>query len=160
MRKRRQTRYIVVHCSATPPSSDIGADEIDDMHERRGFNNGDGIHIGYHEVILRDGTIEFGRHFDEPGAHVKGRNYQSIGICLIGGVDRSGNAEDNFTDEQMDALYVSLQHKQLAYPDAEILGHRNTFPDVNGDGIVDRTDWLKECPSFSVRDWIETYTDL
>ena len=160
MRRRRQTKYIVVHCSATPPSSDIGADEIDDMHERRGFNNGDGIHIGYAQVICRDGTIEFGRHYDEPGEHVKGKNYQSVGICLVGGVDENGNPENNYTDAQLDALHETLHFLKRAYTGAEILGHRDLSPDLNGDGIVQRNEWLKECPCFDVRLWLKTETDL
>ena len=149
-----------MHCSATPPTSDIGADEIDDMHERRGFNNGDDIHIGYAQVIRRDGEIEFGRHFDEPGAHVKGKNYQSVGVCLVGGIDANGDAEDNFTDEQMRSLHTTLHFLKLAYPWAEILGHRDLSPDLNGDGIVSRNEWMKECPCFDVREWIKTCTDI
>jgi N-acetylmuramoyl-L-alanine amidase len=34
------------------------------------------------------------------------------------------------------------------YPKAVILGHRDTSPDLNGNGIVEPCEWLKECPSF------------
>lgn len=157
MRRRRQTKYIVVHCSATPPASDIGADEIDDSH-RAPPNNWS--MIGYHCVIRRDGEVEFGRHFDEPGAHVIGKNYQSVGICMVGGIDSDGNAEDNFTDAQYESLVASIHFLKLAYPGSEVLGHRDLSPDLNGDGIVDRSEWLKECPCFDVRKWIRTETDL
>ena len=148
---RRRTKYIVVHCSATGPDSDIGADEIDDMHRRRAppFDR-----IGYHAVIRRTGTIEFGRHFDDPGAHVKGHNYQSVGICLVGGVDADGKAENNFTPSQMLALRSLLAVMQFAYLDAQVLGHRDLSPDLDGDGIVERDEWLKECPCFDVRRWL------
>lgn len=146
---RRTTKYIVVHCSATPPSSDIGADEIRDWHTRR--NNWSDI--GYHTVIRRDGVIEFGRHFDKPGAHVKGQNFQSVGVCLVGGVNERGIAEKNFTDEQMRSLVFVLHVLSLAYPGAEVLGHRDLSPDRNGDGIVTRDEWVKDCPCFDVRSW-------
>ena len=92
MTRRRRTKFIIVHCSATSPSSDIGADEIDDMHLRRGWSG-----IGYHQVIRRDGEIEFGRHFDESGAHVKGQNFRSVGVCLIGGVNENGTVDKETT---------------------------------------------------------------
>ena len=34
---RYDTKFIVVHCSATRPSQDIGAKEIDRWHRERGF---------------------------------------------------------------------------------------------------------------------------
>jgi len=151
---RRRTDYIVVHCSATPPSSDIGADEIDEWHRNRKptpFKM-----IGYHAVIRRDGQIEFGRHFDEAGAHVQGQNYRSVGVCMVGGIDEQGDAEDNFNDEQFDSLTTVIAMLQRAYPDAEVVGHRDLSPDVNGDGVVTSDEWVKECPSFDVAEWMKS----
>jgi len=149
---RRKTDYIVVHCSATPSTSDIGVDEIDDWHKQRGWSG-----IGYHAVIRRDGEIEFGRHFDEVGAHVKGQNYRSVGVCMVGGVDDQGDAEDNFTDEQYESLVAILVTLERAYPFAEILGHRDLSPDLDGDGIIEEHEWLKDCPCFDVREWRNSY---
>ena len=150
---RRRTDFIVVHCSATPPGSDIGADEIDDWHRRRDppFKM-----IGYHAVIRRDGQIEFGRHFDEAGAHVKGQNYRSVGICMVGGIDERGAAENNFNDEQFDSLTTVIAMLQRAYPDAEVVGHRDLSPDLDGDGVIEEHEWVKECPSFDVAEWMKT----
>ena len=145
---RRRTDYIVIHCSATPPSSDIGADEIDDWHKQRGWSG-----IGYHAVIRRDGQIEFGRHFDEVGAHVKGQNYRSVGVCLVGGVNENGEAKDNFTTEQLKSLTALVATLERAYPDAEVLGHRDLSPDLDGDGVIEENEWIKECPCFDVRGW-------
>ncbi len=148
---RRKTRYIVVHCSASGPDSDIGVDEIRDWHiNRNGWRD-----IGYHAVIRRDGQIEFGLHFDEAGAHVKGQNYQSVGVCLVGGLDLTGKASNNFTAVQLESLRWLIAVLARAYPGAEVLGHRDLYPDLNGDGIVDRDDWLKECPCFDVRAWLK-----
>ena len=46
-------KLIVVHCSDTPDDKFLRALDIHKMHLSFGWNG-----IGYHEVILRDGTIE------------------------------------------------------------------------------------------------------
>lgn len=146
---RNKTKYIVIHCSATPPDSDIGVDEIRDWHvNKNGWSD-----IGYHAVIRRDGEIEFGRHFDEPGAHVQGQNYQSVGVCMVGGVDKANAPEDNFTKAQMKSLTAIVAMLEQAYPGAEVLGHRDLSPDLNGDGVVSKDEWVKDCPCFDVRKW-------
>lgn len=147
---RRRTDYIVIHCSATPPSSDIGADEIDTWHKARGWSG-----IGYHAVIRRNGEIEFGRHPDDVGAHVRGQNARSIGICMVGGVDGGGMPESNFTPEQYESLDRSIKFYSLAYPLAKVVGHRDLSPDVNGDGVISEHEWMKACPSFDVAAFLE-----
>ena len=37
------------------------------------------------------------------------------------------------------------------YPIVEVLGHRDASPDANGDGIISRNEWIKQCPCFDVR---------
>lgn len=139
---RRTTDFIAVHCSATKPLQDIGASEIRKWHvEDNGWSD-----IGYHSVIRRSGAIELGRPLHVSGAHVKGFNSRSVGICMVGGIDDNGNPEDNFTPEQWESLEVTLDYYHLIYPGAEILGHRD-FPGVS-----------KACPSFDVAAWLkETY---
>lgn len=142
-------KYIVVHCSATQATADIGAAEIDQWHKARGWKK-----IGYHYVIRRDGKIEGGRALNEIGAHVHGYNAVSWGVCLAGGIDHNGKAENNFTSDQMAALHALLQNLKEQAPHAHILGHRDLSPDVNGDGIIESWEFIKECPSFDVRAWI------
>lgn len=135
---RRTTDFIVVHCSATKPSQDIGASEIRKWHvEENGWSD-----IGYHEVIRRSGAIELGRPLHVSGAHVKGYNARSVGCCLVGGVGIDGTPEDNFTDEQFKSLRITLDYWKRIYPDATIQGHRD-FPGVS-----------KACPSFDVGAWL------
>jgi len=110
--------------------------------------------IGYHAVIRRSGEIEFGRHFDDGGAHVIGHNFRSVGICLVGGVDAAGEPENNFTAEQFESLRALIDMLQRAYPNATALGHRDLSPDIDGDGLVSEAEWLKDCPCFDVRDWL------
>ncbi len=147
--RRRQTQYIVVHCSATKPDSDIGFDEIDDWHRARGWAG-----CGYHAIIRRSGLIEFGRHFDVPGAHVQGQNYRSVGICLVGGLNSSGEPDaGSFESVQFASLIELLDMLERAYPEAMVLGHRDLSPDLNGDGVIEEWEWQKDCPCFDVRDW-------
>ena len=134
---RPRTDFIAVHCSATPPSANVDEDEIRQWHKARGWDD-----IGYNVVIPRDGTIQIGRPLDYRGAHVEGYNARSIGVCLVGGVDEAGKAEDNFTTKQRDTLVVVLRFLRLYAPGARIQGHRD-FPNV-----------AKECPSFDVRHWL------
>jgi N-acetylmuramoyl-L-alanine amidase len=74
---------------------------------------------------------------------------------MIGGVDSNNKAEDNFTTDQYDALEDLLNVLHRMYRDAEILGHRDLSPDINGDGIIDKWEWKKECPCFDVSDFIK-----
>lgn len=129
--------WLVVHCAATPPDMDIGVDEIRIWHMQRGFAD-----VGYHYIIRRDGTIEKGRTDITPGAHARGYNMHSLGICMVGGAKKnSTKAEANFTPHQYLTLATLLDDLSTEYPDAEILGHRD-LPGVN-----------KGCPSFDVREW-------
>lgn len=134
--KRTSTNLIVVHSSATPPTMDIGVDKITEWHKARGFST-----IGYHVVIRRHGEIEYGRPFDVRGAHVKGYNSYSIGVCVIGGVDSNMEAELNFTEEQFKSLERVLTALQGLFPDAEVVGHRD----------IPRT--TTKCPGFDVASW-------
>lgn len=139
---------LVVHCSATRATADVGVADIRLWHKRQGWRD-----VGYHYVIRRNGTVEKGRHDNEPGAHAAGFNGDSIAICMVGGVGADGKGENNFNYQQFDALRSLLNTLRLRFPAAEILGHRDLSPDRNKDGKVTKNEWLKECPSFSVRDW-------
>jgi N-acetylmuramoyl-L-alanine amidase len=143
-------RYLVVHCAATPPTMDVGAKDIDRWHRERGF-----FSIGYHAVIRRDGTIENGRPLDQPGAHARGWNECSLGVCLVGGVKSLPQAEPeaNFTPAQMQSLKGLLFAWRSMYPEAVILGHRDLGTDLPG-GHFNRMAVTKACPSFDVRAWI------
>jgi len=128
---------LIIHCAATPPNMDVGVAEITEWHIARGFKT-----IGYHHVIRRDGTLETGRPLDEVGAHTKGRNTGSIGVCMVGGVDIKGKAESNFTESQWNQLRKYVMVFKAEYPDATVHGH-NEF------------DKGKACPSFSVKKWLK-----
>ena len=149
MSKIKTVRYIVVHCSATPATRDIGVSEIRAMHKQRGFND-----VGYHYVIRRDGRVEKGRADTVMGAHVSGFNAESLGICMVGGINGKGWSEQNFTPDQFTALRTLLDQLKATHAAAEILGHRDLSPDKNRDGKISRNEWLKDCPCFDVRHWL------
>jgi N-acetyl-anhydromuramyl-L-alanine amidase AmpD len=101
----RKIEAVVIHTAAHGNAEkgeqyDTSAEQIDAWHRDRGWND-----IGYHWVVRRSGKIEPGRPESRVGAHVKGHNARTIGICLSGHGD-VGPA----TPEQWDAL-VSLVGK-------------------------------------------------
>lgn len=142
----RKITHIVIHCSATPPGVEAGVKQIAEWHKARGFRT-----IGYHFVVRRSGLIEFGRPIAESGAHVKGYNSKSIGVCWEGGVGKDGKAQDNRTEEQRAALIALLLELRKSFPKAKIVGHRDLSVDLNGDGVISRNEWMKECPSFDAK---------
>ncbi len=135
---RKSTDFIVIHCSATPAGMDIGAKEIDRWHRAKGW-----FRIGYHFVIRRDGSIEYGRELNAVGAHAVGFNERSIGICLVGGVAKDNKTpENNYTPAQWLTLEKLVSELEQQFPKAKVVGHRDLNP---GRG----------CPSFNVKDWQE-----
>jgi len=146
---RMFTRAIVVHCAATKAGQDIGAAEIRTWHLARGFED-----IGYAVVIRRSGALELGRPIGAVGAHVKGRNHDTVGVCLVGGLDELGQPENNYTPGQWAALAITIRFLRNVYPSAEVCGHRDLSPDTNADGKVTPDEWLKACPCFDVRAWV------
>lgn len=129
--KQSDVSKIIVHCSATREGDDsINAEVIDRWHKARGWKG-----IGYHFVILLDGKIETGRMINKCGAHTKGYNCSSIGICYIGGVEKNGKTpKDTRTPEQIASMLELLRVLRKMYPDAKIHSHRDFA--------------AKACPSF------------
>lgn len=147
MTVRERTDLIVIHCSATRPSMHIGREWIEEVHLAKGYAS-----IGYHFVITRAGDLQTGRPLDQMGAHVKGHNIHSVGVCMVGGLDELGrsfqNAPAQFTPAQWETARVLLAFLRKLYPNARTVGHRDLSPDKNMDGKIDPGEWLKTCPGF------------
>jgi N-acetyl-anhydromuramyl-L-alanine amidase AmpD len=168
----RVIHLIVIHCSATangvslarngrsaaqtidvwhgaPVRDKAGRIVREHMFERSAFwkerFNSHLKHIGYHYVIDVDGDEETGRAHDETGAHAAGHNLNSLGICVVG--------TDMFRRQQWDALRRRVNELLAEYPNARVCGHRDLSPDKDGDGVVERHEWLKICPGFDASTW-------
>lgn len=153
----RDINLIVIHCAATTNYKSVSQSAIDRSHAQRGFkrkpewvrqHRPDLKAFGYHFFINVDGEVLEGRHIDEVGAHASGYNAHSIGVCMAG--------TDDFTAEQWASLTSLIDELAGEYPDAEILGHRDLSPDLNGDGEITPNEYIKICPGFDVREWLET----
>ncbi len=138
----REIREIVVHCS----DSDWGSRKvIDKWHKDRGWDE-----IGYHFVItngfteyarpymdINDGVIQRGRAIDKVGAHVKGKNKYSVGICLIG--------KKHFSGSQMKSLTELI--------DKLLKKYKLTVKNVYGHYEFDNN---KTCPNIEM-DWFRAF---
>ena len=139
----REINLIVIHCSGTRTDKPFTERDLERSHRLRGFNG-----TGYHYYIRRDGSIKSTRPLDKVGAHAKGYNAHSIGICYDGGLNALGKPADTRTEWQRHSLRVLLLTLLRDYPGCRIVGHRNLSPDLDGDGVIESHEWLKSCPSF------------
>lgn len=137
---------IIVHCSDSPWAN---AKIIQDWHvQGNGWDD-----IGYHEVINNgypwntsqyqkawDGYVQHGRPLQVEGAHARGHNATSIGICLIGKPD--GNGVATFSPRQSFVLRMMIDYYRYVFDiDAEnVIGHRDVQEG-------------KTCPGFDVQSW-------
>ena len=128
----RKISLIVIHCSATREDKELTAFDLDTMHRRRGFNG-----TGYHYYIRKDGTVHLTRPVERIGAHVKGFNANSIGICYEGGLNEDGKPADTRTAAQRFALIDLLTILRHQYPEAQIAGHYQLSASIH-----------KACPCF------------
>jgi len=151
--KKEEIDAIVIHCSATPAGKDIKAADIEREHKKRGFKC-----IGYNYVIDLDGTVEVGRPLTMDGAHCntvglsgKPYNKHSVGICYVGGLDAKGKPKDTRTKAQRIALNDLVWNLFELYDIKEIIGHRDASPDLDGDGEVEPSEYIKACPCFDVK---------
>mgnify|MGYP003299074206 FL=1 len=116
----RQIKEIIIHCSATPEGRNWTIKDIERDHKAKGYKK-----VGYHYVICLDGTIETGRAESEMGAHCKGHNAHSIGICYIGGLDKKMRAKDTRTAAQKTALVKLVRSLKTRYSGVVVRGHND-----------------------------------
>lgn len=129
----RAISQIIIHCSATFPGQKVTREMIESWHKARGFNE-----IGYHYLIDIDGTIIKGRDLDKPGAHCKGQNLDSVGICYIGGLDSHGKPSNTLNSEQKASLLCLIDSLRFVL---------RSYLSVHGHNEYDKK---KACPCFDV----------
>jgi len=128
----RKIEKIILHCAATPEGRDVKTETIKSWHVKgNGWSD-----IGYHFVIELDGAVKNGRPLHRSGAHTKGHNATSIGICYVGGMDKDKKPKDTRTEAQRKAMDQLIADLKMDHPTATIHGH-NEFA-------------AKACPSFDV----------
>ena len=129
----RRIELIVIHCSATRCNQEFSVTALISCHAKRfGFT-------GYHYYVTRSGQTYQTRHEQLVGAHAKGYNQHSLGVCYEGGLDEQGHPADTRTPHQKQALLKLLQRLKRNHPAAQILGHRD-LPNVR-----------KACPCFDAK---------
>jgi N-acetylmuramoyl-L-alanine amidase len=80
-----------------------------------------------------------GRNIDKIGAHTRGENTGSLGICYVGGMDANmEHPKDTRTEEQKEALRCLIFDLKENYGDLTVHGHYEFS--------------AKACPSFNVED--------
>lgn len=132
----REINEIIIHCTGNTPNSRLTAVEIDKMHrEERGWKKG----IGYHYLVLPDGTVQAGRDLDVEGAHCKAKkkNVGTIAIAYVGGLKSKDECADTRTPQQRAAINWLVFHLSALFPIKRVTGH-NDYAN-------------KACPCFDVK---------
>lgn len=130
----RRIEEIIVHCTATPEGRDVSVNTIRGWHIGQGWKD-----IGYHWVVMLDGTVKPGRPESQVGSHVAGHNSGTLGVVYVGGVAADGKTpKDTRTPAQRAALLAHVKALIARYPTIKkVTGHREYAN--------------KACPSFDVR---------
>lgn len=134
----RKINELIWHCTATPEGREVTAKDIDRWHRKRGWNG-----IGYHKVIHLDGSVSEGRPASRTGAHVKGRNRNTIGYVYVGGLDKNRKAKDTRTEAQKRTMRRLTLEAIREYGLTKVSGH-NQYA-------------AKACPCFDAK---SEYEDL
>lgn len=149
---------IILHCSASREGTEVKSSAIDAMHKARKFSSyvkgGKTQYIGYHYLVHLDGSVEECRPTAKAGCHASGHNARSIGICYIGGLDSKGDIKDTRTTAQKAAIGKLIRDLKAKHPSIKkVIGHRDTSPDLNGDGVISPYEWIKGCPCFEASEY-------
>lgn len=138
---KRNIKYIVVHCTATPSNATI--DSIKRYWKAvRKWNDVP----GYHYIIEANGKITQLLTDDKNSNGVYAHNSECINLAYVGGVNKAGEPKDTRTKAQEHAMFDLIVRLTEKYGSAKVLGHRD-FPGVH-----------KACPSFDVKTWLANYT--
>lgn len=149
---QRSVDHLIIHCSATKAGQNITATDIDKWHRAKGWWG-----CGYHYVITRDGAIQSRdrgdrcRPLEQAGSHVgdcgPGWNSRSVAICMVGGLDARGKAENNFTPAQWSALEEAVLEACSLFNITHLGGHRDLIKKTGAPP--------KDCPCFDAFDWFK-----
>jgi N-acetylmuramoyl-L-alanine amidase len=142
----REIKYIVIHCTAGPVNQPTS--ELQNYWKNMGWKK-----PGYHLLVSEDSYDRLAED-EEICNGVAGNNKHSIHISYKGGWEK-GKPVDNRNEYQKKTLLTLVRTMRHRYPTARILGHRDFSPDKNGNGVIDKPEWIKACPSFDVKAWLK-----
>lgn len=149
---RRELKYLVIHCTATPEGREVTSAEIRRWHTSPKSAGGRGWkQVGYTDLIHLDGSVERLVKNNEDAwvddweitNGAVGYNSVSRHIVYAGGCAKDGKTpKDTRTAAQKAALerYVKDFHRR--HPKVRIIGHREVA--------------AKACPSFDVQKWLRS----
>ena len=114
MKFNKELQYIILHHTAA--SADQTVNQIHSYHLNKGW-----IGIGYNILVDKYGNTYWGRGIEYRGAHTKGYNDISIGICAI------GNMETGIMPEaQKESIKKTIKEVLQYYPSiTKIVGHKD-----------------------------------
>ena len=146
MKLEHNRHTAIMHVSATKMSQDFTFEDCKRSHKNKGWSD-----IGYHFYIEKDGEIHKGRSLTINGAHVRGFNTGTIGICTEGGLNEEGVPYDTMNELQrlsVEGLLLSLKEGN---PKMKVAGHRDYSPDLNGNGKIESFEFSKACPCYDAK---------
>jgi N-acetylmuramoyl-L-alanine amidase len=109
----RKIAKIIVHHTGV----DASLEQLRRSVQRRGYSD-----IPYHFVILADGSVHATRPLERMGAHCKGHNADSVGVALMGNLDKVPP-----TEAQVAALTRLLAELRSKFP-VPVFGHGDLRP--------------------------------
>lgn len=135
-------KYIIVHCTAVPPSVTLTVKTLMDIFVQRWGPT----RPGYHFFIDKDGILhslwdidmDSYLRYEEIVWGAKGYNSESIHIAYDGGLDNRMQPSDTRNESQKTSLDNFILIAKKVWPDATVIGHRNVSN--------------KACPSFDAKE--------
>lgn len=146
---KRELKYLVIHCTATPEGREVSADEIRRWHTSPVSAGGRGWkQVGYTDLIHLNGSVErlVANNEDawvddwEITNGAKGYNSVSRHVVYAGGTSDGKTPKDTRTPAQKAALEKYVKDFHAAHPKVKIIGHNQVA--------------AKACPSFDVPAWL------
>lgn len=144
----REIKYIVIHCTGGPQNQKLS--DIQAFWAKKGWKR-----PGYHFMYKPDGEEIELLPVSEVANGVQNFNKDSIHLSYFGGVGPNGEIMDNRTPGQKESMEKRVRKLHISFSKAIIQGHRDFSPDKNRDGVITPDEWMKACPSFSVRQWLK-----
>lgn len=146
---KKELKYLVIHCTATPEGREVSENDIRNWHTSPPPKGNGWKQVGYTDLFHLDGSITRLVENNEDAwvdnwevtNGASGYNAVSRHIVYAGGVDKNARPKDTRTDAQRISLknYVLDFHKR--FPNVKIIGHNEVSK--------------KDCPSFDVQKWLK-----